>query len=300
MRKINNRVGETNINNQGLKMTIIEYRNATDIDILFENGNIRQHMRYDHFKDGNIIDKKINHLNEEIINNQGLKMKIIRYRTNYDMDVEFEDGYIKKNVGYNSFKRGSVNNPYHKCYYGVACKGETKITDGEGNELKSYKVWSSMLQRCYDVKYQEIYPTYKDCTVCEDWLCYANFKVWYDNNIYEIEDEVIHLDKDILVENNKIYSPSTCIFTPRYINELFRNKPTRSLPKGVCYNKNWNKYIVYKYIYNKKYFIGGYDTIEEALSVWNKVRKEVMAQIASDYKGKIPNKLYDRLIELSL
>ena len=66
-RKIINRTGEENINNQGLKMKIINYKNAHDIDVQFEDGKIRKHMRYDHFKKGEII-YNTNHLNEENIN----------------------------------------------------------------------------------------------------------------------------------------------------------------------------------------------------------------------------------------
>ena len=35
-----NRTGEENINNQGLKMWIIEYRKTNDIDVEFEDGFI--------------------------------------------------------------------------------------------------------------------------------------------------------------------------------------------------------------------------------------------------------------------
>ena len=49
-----NRVGETNINNQGLKMTIIEYKGAKNIDIQFEDGVIVYNKSYDKFKIGRI------------------------------------------------------------------------------------------------------------------------------------------------------------------------------------------------------------------------------------------------------
>lgn len=48
------RVGEVNINNQGLKMTIIEYINSKDISVQFEDGIIVKHKRYELFKDGKI------------------------------------------------------------------------------------------------------------------------------------------------------------------------------------------------------------------------------------------------------
>ena len=41
-------------------------------------------------------------------------MKIIAYRSNMDIDIEFLDGfhYIKQHQTYSNFKTGSVKNPY--------------------------------------------------------------------------------------------------------------------------------------------------------------------------------------------
>ena len=78
-----------------------------------------------------------------------------------------------------------------------------------------------MLRRCYDEKLHKKYPTYIDCKVCEEWLNFQNFAKWYYNNYYEIENEKICLDKDILHKGNKIYSPDNCVFVPNNINVLF-------------------------------------------------------------------------------
>lgn len=48
------RIGETNINNQGFQMTIIAYRKNNDIDIKFFDDFIVRNKRYCHFKDGKI------------------------------------------------------------------------------------------------------------------------------------------------------------------------------------------------------------------------------------------------------
>ena len=154
-----------------------------------------------------------------------------------------------------------------------------------------------MIQRCYDNEFQIKQPTYKDCKVCEEWHCYANFKKWFNKNYYELDNERVELDKDILVEGNKIYSPDTCIFEPKYINELFRNK-VRDLPKGVCYYKKGNCYMVSITIYKNSKYLGSYKTIEEAKRVYDEARKEMINKVAEDYKNKIPQKLYNRLKEI--
>lgn len=51
---IKDRLKETRLNYQGLKMNIIEYRSATDIDVKFEDGYIAYNKRYNTFKNGEI------------------------------------------------------------------------------------------------------------------------------------------------------------------------------------------------------------------------------------------------------
>lgn len=97
-------------------------------------------------------------------------------------------------------------------------EGRIKV---DGKHIKSYEVWRDMLKRCYVNKNS----TYKDCTVCEEWLSFKNFKLWYDN---QYKEDGWQLDKDILVHNNKVYSPDTCRFVPRDINTLIvRNSNQR-------------------------------------------------------------------------
>ncbi|MBP3707096.1 MAG: hypothetical protein J6J36_00565 [Clostridia bacterium] len=68
MAKKIDRLGETKLNNQDLKMTIIVYRNSSNIDVQFEDGTIAEHKSYDNFKKGKIrhpnyqLKKRINNL----------------------------------------------------------------------------------------------------------------------------------------------------------------------------------------------------------------------------------------------
>ena len=39
-----------------------------------------------------------------------------------------------------------------------------------------YRVWTHMLERCYSDKYQDRKPTYKGCSVSEEWLRFSNFR----------------------------------------------------------------------------------------------------------------------------
>lgn len=67
-----------------------------------------------------------------------------------------------------------------------------------------------IINRCYNAKFREKQLQYTGCTVCEEWLNYSNFKVWYGQN--GIKGMALDLDKDILFKGNKVYSPETCCF----------------------------------------------------------------------------------------
>ena len=70
-----------------------------------------------------------------------------------------------------------------------------------------YSAWKSMLKRCYSSKYQDKRPTYKGCSVSDEWLTFSVFKVWMEKQDWEGKQ----LDKDLLFEGNKIYSADTCV-----------------------------------------------------------------------------------------
>lgn len=48
------RIGEEKINSQGIRMKIIKYNHAEDIDVLFENDDIIKNRTYDNFTNGRI------------------------------------------------------------------------------------------------------------------------------------------------------------------------------------------------------------------------------------------------------
>jgi len=94
-----------------------------------------------------------------------------------------------------------------------------------------YQVWQAMLNRCYNRKYQQKNPTYVGVTVCDEWLTFSNFRNWMEKQDYKGK----FLDKDLLVNENKLYSCGTCIFVDRKINN-FLSLPTKgNIPLGVHY-----------------------------------------------------------------
>lgn len=149
-----------------------------------------------------------------------------------------------------------------------------------------------MLDRCHRESNRDMFPSYENCLVCEEWHNYQNFRKWYDANYYEVGTERMHIDKDILYKNNKVYSPETCLIVPQRINMLFMHKPNKhGLPNGIRPTDSGRYYTKYN---NKT--LGTFDTLEEAAIAHDKAKKEAVIEVANEYKDKIPDRVYQALI----
>ena len=103
----------------------------------------------------------------------------------------------------------------------------------------------------------------------------------------------MHIDKDILYKNNRIYSSQTCLLVPQRINMLFMKKPNKyGLPTGITPTKNTGRYATE---YNGKH-LGTFDTVEESAIAHDKAKKEAVTEVANEYKDKIPDRVYQALI----
>ena len=237
-------------------------------------------------------------LGETIIQKCGEVAFIIEYVNAHDITVQFKTTGELVKTEYKNFTRGEVKSHFTASVYGVGITGLEPTKDENGEVLSSYKCWIEMLRRCYSAKWQEKYPTYVDCSVSEEWLYYHNFKNWYDNNYYEIDNKTSHLDKDILVKGNKVYSPDTCVFVPQFINKLFtKSQKTRGdFPIGVNYDKASKKYraqlSIFKDGKRTMKHLGLFDTPEEAFEVYKQAKEDYIKEVADNYKDKIPVELY--------
>ena len=247
---------------------------------------------------------KINRIGERNYNNFGSEMVIVNYNGCMDIDVYFpEFDWIFKHAKYNNFKKGEIKCPYERRFYNVGYLGEGKYKVSEnGKNTRVYDTWKAMLQRCYSEKEHERHPTYIGCAVYEGWHNFQNFAKWYKDNYYEVGNEKMCLDKDILFKGNKIYSPDTCIFVPETINKLFiKNDKNRGESViGATPTKN-RKYQVSCNMINpetgksKQEYLGLYDSQEKAFQVYKYHKERNIKQIADYYKIHIPQKLYDAM-----
>lgn len=224
---------------------------------------------------------KINRIGEINTLSCGEDAVIIEYNSASNMIVRIiSTGELIK-CTYREFCNGSIKSHYTPTVYNVG------ITGIENAQNDSYRRWLQMIRRCYDKKElsKSKRLSYKNCAVCEKWLYYPNFKTWYDSNYYKCGVEQMHLDKDILHKNNKIYSPNNCLFVPQRINDLFvkGTQSKRKLPIGVL--KRGKRYLAQcNTIKTNK--LGSFDTPEEAFYAYKTFKEKYIKQIADEYKNK--------------
>lgn len=157
-----------------------------------------------------------------------------------------------------------------------------KNSDGEKWECPYYVRWKCMLQRCYGN--QKLNPTYVDCTVCDEWLIFSNFKSWMEGQDWEGK----YLDKDILSFGNKVYSPETCVFVSNRVNNFIQErKKTNGLPIGLYWNKNSEKYkAACKDHEGRQTHLGYFDNPYEAHKAWIEAKLMYAKILASEEKDQ--------------
>lgn len=170
--------------------------------------------------------------------------------------------------------------------YSVQKKEEMPYVNGKRKQrvvwtCPYYARWKGMIERCYSTKMQERNPTYKGCTVSDEWLTFSKFKIWMESQCWEGK----HLDKDILIEGNKVYSSDTCVFVSREVNN-FTNDHGSGRGEwliGVYWNKKLNKFqaSVGNPFTNKRDHLGLFACEQEAHEAWLKRKLELAKELAS-------------------
>lgn len=180
-------------------------------------------------------------------------------------------------------------------------RGIPDFKDRSGNWVGSYTVdykqsttlaletWCRMMTRCKlkTGPYRDVTSGFKDFQEFADW-CQSQYGYGFKDE-YE---RFWQLDKDILVPNNKIYSPSSCIFVPGRVNNLLLLSKgiVNKYPIGVCFDKEKGKF---KSDCNsndgskRKKHLGYYSNPIEAHKAWQKYKITVFDKIIleNDIKG---------------
>ena len=153
--------------------------------------------------------------------------------------------------------------------------------------------WASMMQRCFDAKFHERYPTYSGVSVSDNWHKFSVFRKWW--LIHHVDG--YELDKD-LIGDGKSYSPESCIFVPQWLNKF-----------TIGYDSARTEYIKFKSgngsfrarcsnpFSRRQEFLGHFDTPEAAHLAW-RARKLELALELKPRMDEIDQRIYPRVIEI--
>jgi hypothetical protein len=143
-----------------------------------------------------------------------------------------------------------------------------------------YNTWQNMLRRCYSTKFQSSRPTYAGCSVSKEWLTFSNFKLWMEDQDWNGK----HLDKDILIAGNNVYSQYGCVFVDKLTNSFLVDSGASrgEFPIGVCFSKSNGKLVAQcgNPFTGKQEYLGYFADKESAHLAWRKRKYELALLLA--------------------
>ena len=228
--------------------------------------------------------------------------KILKYNDSKNVQIRFLKTEYETTVELGSIRNGNVKDPYLPSVYGIGISGTKYQPTINGVNTKEYVLWQSMLKRCYSEVYKKQQPTYEGCEVSENFKSYEYFYEWCHSQIGFGDDgngNPFHLDKDLLVKGNKVYSESTCVFIPQEINSLLINC-TASRGEhliGVCWSKT-NKAFKAQVRKNKgkRDYLGYFKTELEAYNAYKEAKESFIKEQAEKWKSQIDIRAYNALM----
>lgn len=178
---------------------------------------------------------------------------------------------------------------------GVKSKGRHKTYDN-GAPTRVYETWRRMIARCYCPKLRSQQTAYSDCSVDSDWLDFQVFAEWFESHEHGKTD--YQLDKDILVNGNRVYSADTCCLVPRQLNNLLVSRHTgeEPYPQGVYFQKALNKFSSRVSINGKKKHLGCFLTADEAYMAYVLAKEAYVKEKALEWRDRIDSRAFEALM----
>lgn len=223
--------------------------------------------------------------------NCGDYLEVIEYNSAKSIIVQFTDGLTEPfSAHIGNLRKGKYQNPFKptvqgKGYLGVGNYCTTK-------HKFAAMCWRGMLCRVYSEFEKAQRPSTVDLQLHEDWHNFQIFAEWATNQKgYGIEG--FEIDKDLLIRNNNLYSPTTCCFLPRKLNTRLPKRYSQSsrvyyYPKDATFRA-----YVTDTLGNRKVFTGYSENIvrlERELFLNN-----VFKTMALEYKENLSDEAFSRL-----
>ena len=179
-----------------------------------------------------------------------------------------------------------------------------------------YAIYNSIRSRCKntrsDKQDKNVAKCYEDAEMCQEWADNPkNFLRWYLEHYYAVGDESMAVDKDLLGNGSKIYSPDTCCILPQGLNTLLTNCKKRykdgenkdnTLPLGVRYSGRTGRYFATITLWggNQIVKLSEWDTLEEAFEEYKMMKEADNRTVIAKYKNSIPDNIYQALLQVEI
>ena len=165
-------------------------------------------------------------------------------------------------------------------------KVATKV-NGKQKTCPIYALWRTVLERCYNERFQKNNTKYIGCSVAKEWHTFSVFRSWV---LKQDKGPGDRLNKDLLVQGNKVYSPETCLFVSSRIHSFTATRSTTrtETPVGVKWIEDSGKFraICYDGVSTNKY-LGMYDTADEAHEAYKAYKYALVKDIAAKQPKRI-------------
>ena len=224
--------------------------------------------------------------------------KVVKYSDSGHVEIQFLNTGYETVVQLGHIKSGGVKDRYSPSVYGVGITGTKHPTYEGGVQTKEYVLWNGMLERCYSTIFKKKCPTYEGCEVSDNFKSYEYFYEWCNKQI-GFGNEGWHLDKDLLIKSNKVYSENSCIFIPSEIN-LVLVKSDKKRGKhliGVSWHER-DKVFVARVNKNKgrSEWLGTFKTEIEAFNAYKQAKESFVKEQADKWKDQIDIRAYNALM----
>lgn len=133
-----------------------------------------------------------------------------------------------------------------------------------GKMCPAYSAWTHMVGRSLNADRS---AHYADVSVCDGWKTFMEFRKWWVEN----QVDGWFLDKDLLSSGAKTYSPDTCLYLPRVVNNFLPDMSyDRVLPRGVYRNPRSTRFESKCMCPHtgEYHYLGMFDTLMGANTAW--------------------------------
>ena len=232
--------------------------------------------------------------------------KIVKYNDSRNVEIQFLKTGYRKVAEMKEVKSGEIKDPYLPSVYGVGVLGAKYPTRVNGVKTKEYVLWTNMLVRCYSDSSKKRRPTYEGCEVSDNFKNYEYFYEWCNKQIgftNEGNENPFHLDKDLLIKGNKVYSEDTCVFIPAEINTLLiKCEATRGEHLiGVSWHKTRKAFVAkVNKSKGKREYLGFFNTEIEAFKAYKIAKESFIKEQANNWKSQIDDRAYEALMNYTV